>query len=138
MAYERRGNEPPVTPATAAPKDYVPRAVPTGGRPVTDPSELPAVPPEDRGGDERIGYRAGGVLLIGLGWGMGILVNVLVHRLAPAGGEAIGPWRIYPVLGPYALGVVALGALAGIVGVFMLWLAQRSPGGRFVLPGSPY
>lgn len=105
---------------------------------MTDPSELPAVPPEDRGGDERIGYRAGGALLVVLGWGIGIVVNVLLHRLAPAGGEAIGPWRIYPALGPYALGLVGLGALAGVVGVFMIWLAQRSPRGKFVLPGTSY
>jgi hypothetical protein len=105
---------------------------------VTELSDTPAVPPEDRGGDERIGYRAGGVFLIVVGWGLGVLVNIAVHRMAPSAGEVIGPWRIYPALGVYALGLVALGAVAGVVGVFMLWLAQQSPPGKFVLPGAQY
>lgn len=105
---------------------------------MTDINELPAVPPEERGGDERIGYRIGGTLLIVVGWGIGVIANIVLHRLAPVTGEAIGPWRIYPTLGVYSLGVIGLGALAGIVGVFMLWLAQRSPRGKFVLPGYSY
>jgi hypothetical protein len=105
---------------------------------VTDLSELPAVPPEDRGGDARIGYRAGGIFLILVGWGVGILANLLLHSMAPSTGELVGPWRIYPTLGVYALGLAGLGAVAGIVGVFMLWLAQRSPPGKFVLPGYSY
>jgi hypothetical protein len=105
---------------------------------VTDFSETPAVPPEDRGGDERIGYRAGGVFLIVVGWGLGVIVNIVLHRMAPAAGELVGPWRIFPTLGVYALGLVGLGALAGVVGVFMLWLAHRSPKGKFVLPGASY
>lgn len=105
---------------------------------MTDLSELPAVPPEDRGGDERIGYRAGGIFLILVGWGLGVIVNIVLHRMAPAAGEVLGPWRIYPTLGVYALGVVGLGVVAGVVGVFMLWLAQKSPPGRLVLPGYSY
>jgi hypothetical protein len=105
---------------------------------MTDLSESPAVPPEDRGGDERFGFRIGGALLLFLGWGLGVVTNVLAHRLAPGNGEAIGPWRIYPVLGIYAWGLVGLGLVAGVVGLFMLWLAQRSPAGKFVLPGYSY
>ncbi|MFZ0830992.1 MAG: hypothetical protein WCB18_05885 [Thermoplasmata archaeon] len=105
---------------------------------MTDLSERPAVPPEDRGGDERIGYRAGGILLIVVGWGLGVVVNVVLHRMAPSTGEIVGPWHIYPALGVYALGLVGLGAIAGIVGVFMLWLALRSPPGKLVLPGASY
>jgi hypothetical protein len=105
---------------------------------MTDLSELPAVPPEERGGDERIGYRAGGILLLVVGWGLGVIANVVVHWLAPSGGEVLGPWRVYPTLGVYALGVVGLGAVAGVVGIFMLWLAQRAPRGKFVLPGYSY
>lgn len=105
---------------------------------MADLSELPAVPPEDRGGDERIGYRAGGIFLLVVGWGLGVITNIVVHRMAPSTGEVFGPWRIYPALGVYALGLVGLGAVAGVVGIFMLWLAQRSPRGRFVLPGSSY
>jgi hypothetical protein len=105
---------------------------------VSDPSETPAVPPEDRGGDERIGYRAGGIVLIVLGWGLGVLVNLVLHEMAPATGDVVGPWRIYPALGVYALGLVGLGTVAGVVGVFMLWLAQRCPPGKFVLPGFSY
>lgn len=105
---------------------------------MSDLSENPAVPVEDRGGDERIGYRVGGALLLVLGWGLGVVTNLVAHRLAPGIGEAIGPWRIYPALGVYAWGVVGLGIVAGAVGLFMLWLAQRSPPGRFVLPGYSY
>jgi hypothetical protein len=108
------------------------------GPSVTDLSDLPAVPPEDRGGDERIGYRAGGILLLVVGWGFGVVVNILLHRMAPASGEWVGPWRIYPTLGVYALGLVGLGAVAGVVGLFMIWLGQRSPKGKFVLPEYPY
>jgi hypothetical protein len=105
---------------------------------LTDLSEMPAVPPEDRGGDERLGYWAGGTFLILIGWGLGVIANIVVHRMAPSTGEVIGPWRIYPTLGVYALGLVGLGAVAGVVGVFMLWLASRSPRGKFVLPGYTY
>jgi fructose-specific phosphotransferase system IIC component len=105
---------------------------------MTDLSELPAVPPEDRGGDERIGYRAGGIFLLVVGWGLGVIANIVVHRMAPPAGELLGPWRIYPALGVYALGLVVLGAVAGVVGIFMLWLARRSPPGKFVLPGYSY
>jgi hypothetical protein len=105
---------------------------------VTDIDELPAVPPEDRGGDERIGYLAGGILLIVVGWGLGVIANVLVHQMAPASGLVVGPWRIFPSLGVYALGLVGLGTVAGVVGVFMLWLGRHSPRGKFVLPGYSY
>ena len=105
---------------------------------MVDPEEAPAVPPEDRGGDERIGYAAGGVLLIVVGWGLGIALNLVLHHVAPASGEVVGPWRIYPTLGVYALGMLGVGALAGVVGVFMLWLSRRAPRGRFVLPGYSY
>ncbi|MCI4353386.1 MAG: hypothetical protein L3K14_08435 [Thermoplasmata archaeon] len=105
---------------------------------MTDLDESPAVPPEDRGGDERIGYRVGGVLLLTIGPGLGVVLNIALHRMAPATGQAIGPWRIYPALGSYAWGVVALGLIAGVVGIVMLWLAQRSPPGKFVLPGYSY
>jgi len=105
---------------------------------MTDLSELPAVPPEERGGDERIGYRAGGVLLLVVGWGFGVFLNLLLHWMAPSSGQAVGPWRIYPSLGVYALGAVGLGLVAGVVGIVMLWIAQRSTSGKFVLPGFPY
>ncbi|MCI4347823.1 MAG: hypothetical protein L3J97_04295, partial [Thermoplasmata archaeon] len=87
---------------------------------------------------ERIGYRIGGVLLLVVGWGLGVVLNITLHRLAPAAGQAIGPWRIYPALGSYAWSVVALGLVAGVVGVVMLWLAQRAPPGKFALPGYSY
>jgi hypothetical protein len=105
---------------------------------VTDLTERPAVPAEDRGGDERIGYRLGGAFLLVVGWGLGVILNVVVHAMAPATGEWVGPWRVYPALGVYAVGALALGAVAGVVGLFMLWLAQRSSPGRFVLPGYSY
>ena len=105
---------------------------------MTDLSELPAVPPEERGGDERIGYRAGGILLLVVGWGVGVILNLVLHWMAPSTGQALGPWRIYHALGVYALGAVGIGLVAGVVGIVMLWLAQRAPRGKFVLPGYPY
>jgi hypothetical protein len=107
-------------------------------RTVTDLNEAPAVPPEDRGGDERIGYRAGGILLVVVGWGFGIVLNLLVHWTAPTTGRLVGPWHVYPTFGVYALGALGLGVVAGVVGVFMLWLGQRSARGKFVLPGASY
>jgi hypothetical protein len=105
---------------------------------VTDPNETPAVPPEDRGGDERIGYWAGGSLLLLVGWGLGVALNLILHFGAPAAGMPLGPWRVYPDMGIYAWGVLALGLVAGLVGVVMLWLAGRAPVGKFVLPGYSY
>ncbi len=96
------------------------------------------MPPMDPGGDERIGYNAGGIFLILLGWLVGVVANVLLHLTAPAGGTAVGPWRVYPTLGPYAWGVLGLGVAAGLIGVTMLWIARQSPKGKFVLPGASY
>jgi len=97
--------------------------------------ETPAVPPFDPGGDERLGYYAAGGLLITLGWGVGIVVNVLLHLMAPSDGHRVLSAYFGPTLGPYAWAVVGFGAATGVFGVVLLGLGRRSPRGPFVLPG---
>ena len=105
---------------------------------MVDVHEEPAVPPTDEGGDARYGYFAAGGLLIALGWGLGVVANVLLHLLAPSGGHRV--WHAYfaPGLGPYAWAVLGLGLFSGALGVVLLGLGRSAPKGPFVLPGYPY
>jgi hypothetical protein len=103
-----------------------------------DLQETPATPPESYGADTRAGYIAGGMLLLILGWGAGIILNVLVHSLAPSGGQSFGPFWIYPTLGPYAWGVAVLGFFTGALGSAMLAIGWSTPDGPLVLPGYAY
>ncbi|MHB1434716.1 MAG: hypothetical protein ACYCPN_02050 [Thermoplasmata archaeon] len=105
---------------------------------MTDVQEEPAVPPMDPKGDPRAGYFIAGGLLIFLGWGMAVLVNLLAHRMAPARGLVVGWMRIFPTLGPYAWGALGLGVAAGALGVALVWLGTQTPKGPWVLPGVPY
>ncbi len=105
---------------------------------MTDLNERPAVPPQDLGADERYGGFAAGGLLIALGWGVGLALNVLVHRIAPSDGLAFGPFRIFPALGPFAIATAALGAVTGVIGAVLIGYAAGSPKGPFVLPGQSY
>ena len=105
---------------------------------VTDLSETPAVPPTDPGGDERVGFFAAGGLLVLLGWGFGVIVNVALHLLAPASGSRFGPLVVFPHLGPYAWAVALFGAFTGAIGVGLIWVARSSPRGPLVLPGFAY
>ncbi|MCI4335500.1 MAG: hypothetical protein L3K04_07750 [Thermoplasmata archaeon] len=100
--------------------------------------ERPPVPEADEGGNVRIGWTAAGVLFLLGGLGGLVLGNLLAHRLAPAAGVRYGPWWVGPALGPYAWAILALGLIMGVLGAVLLWLAHRSPRGRFVLPGYPY
>lgn len=105
---------------------------------MVDLEESPAVPPFDAPGDVRLGYLVAGGLLVAVGWGLGVIVNVLLHVLAPSGGHRL--WHLYfgPSLGPYAWATVGLGLFAGALGVVLLGLGRRSPPGPFVLPGAEY
>jgi hypothetical protein len=105
---------------------------------VDDPHEAPAVPPFDPQGDVRLGYYVAGGLLIGLGWGLGVVLNVALHLWAPAGGFHLLRFYFGPSLGPYAWATVGLGLFSGTFGVVLLRLARESPKGPFALPGAEY
>jgi hypothetical protein len=105
---------------------------------VVDLQESPAVPPTDEGGDERYGYLAAGGTLIFLGWGLGVLVNLLLHAMAGSNGMVVGWIRITSTLGPYAWAVFGLGIVTGAIGVGLLLVARATPKGLFVLPGADY
>jgi len=105
---------------------------------VVDIHETPAVPPMDPGGDERLGYYLAGGLLIALGWGLGVVVNLALHGLAGSQGMTLGWVRITSALGAYAWGVFAFGLFTGAVGTMLLVLARNSPKGPLVLPGYDY
>ncbi len=103
-----------------------------------DVHNTPPVPPQEEGGNLTIGWRATGLLCLLLGWGGAVLLNLLLHRIAPAGGSRyLGVW-IGPGFGPYAQALLGIGAAIGLFGIVLLYLARRSPGGPFILPGYPY
>ncbi len=102
---------------------------------MVDVHETPAVAPYDARGDPRLGYFLGGGLLVALGWGLGVGVDLALHWLAPGGG-----FRLFGVyfgrrLGDYAWATIGLGLFAGAMGVVLLALGRSSPKGPFVLPG---
>lgn len=114
---------------------YTPRK---GPRSVTDLQEAPATPPFEEKGDVRFGYYVAGGLLLAFGWGLGVVVNVLAHLLAPAGGYHLFGVEVGGSLGPYAWAVLALGLFAGAFGTGLLLLGRGSPRGPVVLPGYDY
>lgn len=103
-----------------------------------DLDERPAVPPQDTGGDERDGWFVAGGLLVVLGFGVLFALNVVLHRLAPTSGFALGPVRVFSAFGPFAWASVALGLVTGVLGLVLLGYARSAPRGAFVLPGQPY
>jgi len=105
---------------------------------VEDFQETPAVPPMDPGGDERVGYIVAGGLLIALGWGLAVVVNLLVHYLAGNGTTTLGGHTFTSTLGPYAWAAFAFGMFTGGFGVVLVALGRASPQGPIVLPGYDY
>jgi len=96
------------------------------------------VPPTDYGGDDRAGCFVASGLLIFLGWGLGVFLNVTLHMLAAASGTIVAGIWFGPTLGTYAWAAVGFGILTGGIGVGLLFVARATPKGRLVLPGTDY
>jgi hypothetical protein len=105
---------------------------------VVDVHETPAVPPFDPKGDVRTGYLVAGGLLIFLGWGVAVVLNLLLHYWAGAGGLSLRFARISSSLGPYAWAAVGFGVVTGALGLVLLLVGRTAPKGPLVLPGYDY
>lgn len=96
------------------------------------------MPPFDPQGDERAGYFIAGGLLIAAGWGIALLLNVVLHALAPAGGITFLTLHVGPHWGSEGWAFAIFGAFTGAFGVVLLALGRASPRGPVVLPGAEY
>jgi hypothetical protein len=105
---------------------------------LVDVAESPAVPPTDYGGDERLGLQIAGGLLVVLGWGLGVALNVLLHVTAPSGGRAVGPVVVFAHLGLFAWATLLIGLGTGALGAAIVLVGRASPKGPIVLPGFGY
>ncbi|HEV2166780.1 MAG TPA: hypothetical protein VGS23_07410 [Thermoplasmata archaeon] len=105
---------------------------------MVDDSETPAVSPEPVGGDERLGLRIAGSLLLLVGLGFGILANLYLHATAGATGTSFGPWTISSSLGPYAWATFGFGLFASAIGLGLWWISRGSPKGPIALPGARF
>jgi hypothetical protein len=92
----------------------------------------------DPGGDERVGYYLAGAILIALGWGLAVVVNLLLHYWAGSGGMTVAGHRLTSTLGPYAWAAFGFGLFTGALGVIFTFLGRASPKGPIVLPGYEY
>jgi hypothetical protein len=105
---------------------------------VDEAEERPPVPPEDPGGDERIGWWITGALCLVFGWGVAAALNWVLHRVAGSTGFLLGPWWIGPAMGDYAWTVFGIGVAVGGFGIVLLHLASKAVPGPFRLPGFAY
>ncbi len=105
---------------------------------MSDLNETPAVPESDTLGDERAGLFAAGGVLVAIGWGAGIGLNVLFHAIAPVGGIGVGPVHVFSTWGAFAWATAGIGLLTGAVGAATLYVARSAPKGGLVLPGLDY
>lgn len=105
---------------------------------MVDIQETPAVPPMDPGGDERVGYFLAGAILVALGWGFAVLLNLWLHYMAGSGALSFGGHTITSTLGSYAWATLGFGIFVGAFGVVLIALGRTYPKGPLVLPGYDY
>lgn len=86
----------------------------------------------------RLGYFLGGGVLIALGWGLGVGLNLALHYLAGSGGMTVAGHTFTSTLGSYAWATFAFGLFTGAFGVVLVTLGRASPKGPIVLPGYDY
>lgn len=81
------------------------------------------------GGNRRAGWYAGGVILLMLGFGVGVIANLLLHAAAPVGQcvQFLPGFWVCNSWGWYATVVLVLGLFATLVGVGMVALAVQMP-----------
>lgn len=105
---------------------------------MVDLQETPAVPPTDYGGDEREGYFLAGGTMLFIGWGLGVVVNLALHLLAPSHGYYVAGIWFGTTPGAYAWATVGLGLVTGLTGIGLLLVGRAAPKGHLVLPGVDY
>jgi hypothetical protein len=105
---------------------------------VSDLQETPATPPEPSGGDERIGYFIAGATMIVLGWGFGVVLNVLLHWAARNAPSTAFGVHFSGSFGEYAWAAFGLGLVTGAMGAVLLGVGRATPKGPLVLPGVDY
>ncbi len=85
-------------------------------------------------GNRRAGYLVGASFLVILGFGVGVMLNIVAHLTAPAAGSTIFFVTVYPTWGWYATLSMAIGTVATFLGLGMLWLGLDTPYGPPSLP----
>ncbi len=85
-------------------------------------------------GNQRAGFLAGGTLLLVVGMGGGLVLNLILHGAAPSGGINLGLFRVYPGWSLYDTIVATLGIIASLIGIGMIWFGFDMPAGPLRLP----
>jgi hypothetical protein len=84
-------------------------------------------------GNRRAGYFVAGSVLLLAGLGGAILLNLLLHAIAPASGFDLYFFRVYPGWSAYATVAAGIGLLATLVGSGMFYLGWTTPRGKLYL-----
>jgi hypothetical protein len=85
-------------------------------------------------GNSRLGFFMGGVILIVLGLGCAIMLNVILHAIAPTGGVQLLWFKVFPGWSWYATVAAIIGVVATLVGSGMVWFGFTDPSGPLSLP----